>query len=50
MIAHDAQGIELKSILVLRFLDGIEQHLAALDAGKAEFSIIAASSDVVGIS
>jgi hypothetical protein len=50
VVAHDAQPIELKSILILRFLDSVNQHLAALDAGEAEFSIIAASRDVIGIS
>ncbi len=50
VVAHNAQPIDLKSILILCFLDSVKQHLAALDAGKAKFSIIAASRDVIGIS
>jgi hypothetical protein len=50
VVAHDAESIELKPILVLCFLHGIKKYLSALQAGETKLPIIAASSDVVAIS
>ena len=49
VIAHDAQGIELKAIFLLAFMDGIEKDFAALTSRKAELSIVAADGDVVAV-
>ena len=49
VIAHNAQSIEFETEFVESFLESVQQHLAALMAGKAEFAIVAAGSNVIAV-
>jgi hypothetical protein len=40
MIAHDAEGIEFKSIFIFAFLNGIEQYLTTFQPSQSKFAII----------
>ncbi len=49
VIAHDAQGIELKAVLMLCLFDGIKEHFPTFQACQAKFPIIATGGDVVAV-
>jgi hypothetical protein len=47
MIAHNAQGVELKRILVLTLADSIQKDFPAFKPSQPKFPIIAPHRNVV---
>ena len=49
MVAHNAEGIQLKTIFGLAFMDRIEQDIPAFLSHQSKVTIITAGGDVVAI-
>jgi hypothetical protein len=49
MVAHNAERIQLEAILVLTFLQGIEQHFFGFVSLQSKVSIVATNGDVVAV-
>jgi hypothetical protein len=45
MVAHDAQGIELKAKLVAAAANRVQQYLPTFKSGQPKFPVIAAGGD-----
>ncbi len=49
VVAHHAQAVELESIFILYFFDGVQEHLTTFPPRQAKLAVVAAHGNVVGV-